>query len=421
MFHTLFELQEKEKNEKNKPKTANKFTSNMQKERSPEDNYYGKGNKAYDHYNKKKTEDNNEKYEKTKNKIMLVVYRNGFILNNGPFRDKAIPENNKFMEEVEKGNIPDEILEKGITDLGILLINRKTETYYPPINIPPITQIMQITQINPINPITVNPINQFNQNPNIINYPYPYQYQYQLQNPYNIIGNHYLNKIESRPRSRTQALDLPPQTPIGTRNVRNNIFAPITVNRNDIIRQDRQISSVPKKKEDKNEKNNFDKKTFQTFNNFKQMEYLKEEEEKKKKQKEKEIAKNLNKKEENKKLEKEKGEEKEEKKFTVFGGQGKAIGNINIEGLNIDKEVKNVVDIYRPVCTISIRLFNGEIIKSDFNYIQTLRDIYYFVRRISGSNNFTLLDGFPPRPLRDYDRTIGELNLQNTILTQRIN
>ena len=54
MFHTLFELQEKEKNEKNKPKTANKFTSNMQKERSPEDNYYGKGNKAYDHYNKKK-------------------------------------------------------------------------------------------------------------------------------------------------------------------------------------------------------------------------------------------------------------------------------------------------------------------------------------------------------------------------------
>ena len=118
MFHTLFELQEKEKNEKNKPKNANKFTSNMPKDRSPEDNYYGKGNKAYDHYNKKKIEDNNEKYEKTKNKIRLVVYRNGFILNNGPFRDRAIPENKKFMEEVDRGNIPDEILEKGITDLG---------------------------------------------------------------------------------------------------------------------------------------------------------------------------------------------------------------------------------------------------------------------------------------------------------------
>jgi hypothetical protein len=232
------------------------------------------------------------------------------------------------------------------------------------------------------------------------------------------MDNPYLNKIESRPRSLTENWDLPPQTPIGTRNVRNNIFVPNTVNRNDIIRQDRQISSVPKKKEDKNDKNN-----FQTFHNLKHMEYLKEEEEKKKKQKEKEIAKNLNKKEENKKLEKkkEKGEEKEEKKFTAFGGQGKALGNINIEGLNIDKEVKNVVDIYKPVCAISIRLFNGEIIKCDFNYTQTLRDIYYFVRRISGSNNFTLLDGFPPRPLRDYDRTIGALNLQNTILTQRIN
>ena len=67
------------------------------------------------------------------------------------------------MEEVEKGNIPQEIIQQGITDLGILLINRKTEIYYPPIPITPITQITQITQINPINPITVNPINQFNQ------------------------------------------------------------------------------------------------------------------------------------------------------------------------------------------------------------------------------------------------------------------
>ena len=73
-----------------------------------------------------------------------------------------------------------------------------------------------------------------------------------------------------------------------------------------------------------------------------------------------------------------------------------------------------------PVCTINIRLFNGEIIKSQFNYTQKLRDIYNFVHEISGSNNFYLLEGFPPAPLRDYNKTIGELKIENTILTQKI-
>ena len=34
---------------------------------------------------------------KTKDKIKLVVYRNGFILNNGPFRDRSLQENNEFL------------------------------------------------------------------------------------------------------------------------------------------------------------------------------------------------------------------------------------------------------------------------------------------------------------------------------------
>ena len=306
MFYTLFDLQEKEKKEKEKQKNNDKNASNFKKDKTPEDNYYGKGNKAYEYYNKKKAEDNNEKFEKTKNKIKLVVYQNGFILNDGPFRDRSIPENNKFMEEVEKGNIPEEITDKGITDLGILLINRKTEIYYPPIPITPITQITQITQINPINPITVNPINnfnqinQFNQNKGIdlLNYQYPYQQQYppqypqqlqqqypqqlQQQYPYQF-QNAFGQVIVPRPRSNTQVWQLPPQTPIGSRNIRNNIFIPMTDNRNEMVRINRNTSSVPKKDKDKN--NN--KKTFQTFHNFKQMEYLKEEEEKKKKQKEK--------------------------------------------------------------------------------------------------------------------------------------
>ena len=544
MFHTLSELNEKEKNKGKQNQKKNIF--NMSKDKSPEDNYYGKGNKAYDHYNKRPSESLNVKFEKTKNKITLIVFQNGFILNNGPFRDRAIPENNKFMEEVERGNIPHELMEKGINDLGILLINRKTEIYHQPIA--PITQITQITQINPItiNPYnqissfdfgqlnqlsqlgkinTLNPINKTTNYDNMFNYNYstnnytsynnyaynnnytlknnyPYNNNYIYNNnntykspndnftlnninyPYNNIDNYSLNNnnnnysyqnsfenyipntntnnsisysyktIDTYPlnnnninnnysytnannypkqyNSKTQntnqfgqyqfkdplflnieslgysSQSIPAQTPIGNRNVRKDIFPPksaYTDNRN-YKRYDRHTSSVPKK--DMRNK-------FETFHNFKRLELIKEEEKKKENQKNK---KQKNDEDDEKKEETEK---KEEKGFTAFGGVGQPIDFVNTQGLNVQKDLKNSIDIFKPVCTINIRLFNGEIVKGQFNYTQTLRDIYYFVQKISGSNNFTLLDGFPPKPLRDYHMTIGQLKLENTILTQRIN
>jgi hypothetical protein len=427
MFHTLSELQEKEKKSKNK-KTNNNYKISLKKS-FPEDNCYGKGNKAYDHYNQKGIEDNNTKFEKTKNKIKLVAYKNGFILNNGPFRDRSIPENNKFMLEVEKGNIPQEIVDKGITDLGILLINRKNEIYYPPIDVSPITHITQITQINPINPITINPvnqynpINQFNQNQQIYNninsQPYEYQssYPYQFLDEFfefDVIDNPYGYTVENRPRSNTLNRNLPfhpPQTPIGTRNVRNNIFETKAEKKKETKRK----KSAPKKES---------KKRIRTFESFKKMEFLKEEEEKKKKLIEREkLRKNigLDEIEEEDKKEKERDKSEEKKKFKAFAGEGKTIGNINIEGLNVHKEVKNVIDSRKPVCTVSVRLFNGEIVKGNFNKSQKLRDLYYFVKKTSGSKDFYLLDGFPPQPLKDYNQTIGELKLENTILTQKIN
>ena len=414
MFHTLSELKEKEMN-KGKPTPKNSL-STMPKERSPEDNYYGKGNKAYDYYNKKPTESINTKFEKTKNKITLIVFQNGFIINNGPFRDRAIPENQKFMDQVEKGNIPHELIEKGINDLGILLINRKSEIYHQPIG--PITHITQITQINPINPITINPnvnsFNQYNNYDNIFNN-YTYNYILNTQSKYNEQYEQIINQaLYNNNNNNYNQYNYNPtmQTPMGNRNIRKDIFIPSnntdtntnipnTENRN-YIRPERHTSSVPKK-EIKNK--------FETFHNFKRQELIKEEEEKKRKNKI-----NINKEKTPKDIEK-----KEEKKFTAFGGTGQAIGTVNTEGLNVQTDLKNSINIFKPICTINIRLFNGEIAKGEFNYTQTLRDIYFYVRKISGSNNFTLLDGFPPKPLRDYDRTIGQLKLENTTLTQRLN
>ena len=112
---------------------------------------------------------------------------------------------------------------------------------------------------------------------------------------------------------------------------------------------------------------------------------------------------------------------KEKKKFKAFSGFGQLVRNINSDGLYVNKSANTSADIYSPICHINIRLFNGEIIKAPFNYWQTLGDVYIYVKKLSGSANFVLLDGFPPKALTNYGGTISQLGLKNTVLTQRIN
>ena len=241
MFHSLDDYRDKnrdEKAEKDKRKTTDSYTGGKSSGiavENPEDD---------DWYNKMKKYDNKDKYDKTKNKLKLAIYKNGFILDNGEFRNKNDPANKKFMEDVEKGYIPQELVKKGITDLGIEMDDHRDEDYEPP---------------------------------------------------------------------------------------------------------------------------------------------------------------------------------KEEKKFQAFTGLGKSISSVNTQGLKIDKYATTNVDYTKPTCKVNIRLFNGEVASEDFNLNQTLRDVFNFVKKKSGSNNFSLLDGFPPRPLTDYNKTIQELHLEGSLLTQRIN
>ena len=65
-----------------------------------------------------------DKYKKTSNKLNLKTYRNGFIINDEPFRSIDDPKNQKFMEEVKKGYIPQELVDQGMKDLGIALDQR---------------------------------------------------------------------------------------------------------------------------------------------------------------------------------------------------------------------------------------------------------------------------------------------------------
>jgi UBX domain-containing protein 1 len=240
MFHTLDDYKDKkrdEKAEKDKKKITDSYTGGKSSGIAVE-------NPQDDWLDKMKKYDNKEKFDKTKNKLKLSLYKNGFILDNGEFRNKNEPANKKFMEEIEKGYIPNELVKKGITDLGIEMDDHRDENYEPP---------------------------------------------------------------------------------------------------------------------------------------------------------------------------------KEEKKFQAFTGLGKSISSVNTEGLHVNKNATSNVDRSRPTCKVNIRLFNGEVVSEDFNLSQTLQDVINFVKKKSGSNNFSLLDGFPPRPLTSYNKTIQELHLEGSLLTQKIN
>ena len=81
--------------------------------------YHEKDYKTIEQYNRKKYIPNKmtkNTYGKGKTILKAVIYHNGFIVNNGEFKDISFPENKKFLEEIEKGNIPYELIKKGIFD-----------------------------------------------------------------------------------------------------------------------------------------------------------------------------------------------------------------------------------------------------------------------------------------------------------------
>lgn len=197
MFHTLFDSHEQiPKFPKMYPRDNVRNNKNGFSIGCSNENYFGKGNSIIDRYNRQKEEMEKDLiFDKTKNKIKLVVYRNGFILNNGQFRDIYFPENNEFLEEVEKGQIPQELIRKGIIDLGILLINRKNEMFRSP-----------LYQSLPTSFESYN-----------------FQHQNIKNNRHSVQDEEC--RINGKSRSKTMYnAGYIPQTPMGTRNQRNNIF-----------------------------------------------------------------------------------------------------------------------------------------------------------------------------------------------------
>lgn len=330
--------------------------------------YLGKDENTLDQFNRKKASSrsiNNQKFEKQKTIIKIVIYKNGYILNNGEFKDIMFDENKKFLREIERGDIPIELIKKGIINTEILLENRKNEIYPSKSN----------QNIN-------NDLFESNIFQNST------QYQYQDPDLYSYLNNndYEINSEITIPNPKMLNTFVSHNTKRSMNQKEEQLYSSNTARIDNRKRTQKSINRInSNKKENK----------FVNFLDFK--------------------------KEKDNKKDEEKDDKKEKEKFKAFSGFGHLVRNINSDGLYVNKSANTSADIYSPLCHINIRLFNGEVIKAPFNYWQTLGDVYIYVKKLSGSDNFILLDGFPPKPLTNYGGTISQLGLQNTVLTQRIN
>lgn len=110
----------------------------------------------------------------------------------------------------------------------------------------------------------------------------------------------------------------------------------------------------------------------------------------------------------------------EKSKFQAFKGRGKAVSMVKTQGLKVNKFIQNKADKNKQIVKIDIRLFNGQVIASNFNSNQTVRDIKNFVEKKTSCHNFSLVEGFPPKVLNNLNSTLEQLNLKNCLITQKL-
>jgi len=69
---------------------------------------------------------------------IITLYKNGFKLGNGEFRDKKEPQNAKFIKELQKGYVPPELEREARREWGdresirVQLVDKTTEDFVPP-------------------------------------------------------------------------------------------------------------------------------------------------------------------------------------------------------------------------------------------------------------------------------------------------
>jgi UBX domain-containing protein 1 len=99
-------------------------------------------------------------------------------------------------------------------------------------------------------------------------------------------------------------------------------------------------------------------------------------------------------------------------KYTAFSGAGSSLGGAQqaapvMVKVNVDESNKPVVDPSKPTTVVSLRLCSGQNIKLELNTDHTVRDLFKYVETVAPvKGNYSLLSGYPPKPLTDMDATL---------------
>ncbi|OWM83374.1 plant UBX domain-containing protein 4-like [Punica granatum] len=81
-----------------------------------------------------------------------------------------------------------------------------------------------------------------------------------------------------------------------------------------------------------------------------------------------------------------------------------------------------IVDDSKPVTSVQLRLADGTRLIAQFNHHHTINDVRRFIdaSRPGGSRNYQLqMMGFPPKVLTDFDQTIEQAGLANSVVIQK--
>lgn len=62
----------------------------------------------------------------------ITLYSNGFTVDDGEFRDYNLPENDRFMKEINKGVVPKELRAKYPNGIQVGLEDKRPEAFIPP-------------------------------------------------------------------------------------------------------------------------------------------------------------------------------------------------------------------------------------------------------------------------------------------------
>ena len=108
----------------------------------------------------------------------------------------------------------------------------------------------------------------------------------------------------------------------------------------------------------------------------------------------------------------------------AYKGAGTSLGGVAGTGGVVNKDAaegKPEVDESKPSTNLQIRFHNGERATLKLNMTHTVGDIHAFVMSAAPvEGEYSLMTGFPPKPLADPSATLESINLKNAAIIQKI-